>query len=262
LLSCKKSPENTNQYYLLPFSQQPKEVIEIKKGVIKKMADNVEERLAKLETTISSQQHEIERLQAINEIQNLVAKYEVIHTPATERQSPQLFALKQPDVSVEIAMWGVFIGADQVRKMYREADEGKPIPGAMMEHQLTTPCIQVAKDGKTAKGLWFSPGHETFPGPDGKLQPKWCWGKFGADFIKEDGEWKIWHYHWYDTFMIPFDKSWVDTPQPALGTIEEHPGFEPNLPPTSRSTYFPDQVRAPIPDWPEPYDTWDGKSVC
>jgi hypothetical protein len=219
------------------------------------MADDIQKQLQKM-------QKQIERLQAYVEIQNLVGKYEVIHTPSTERQSPQLFALKQPDVSVEIAMWGKFIGPDQVRNMYGEANEGKPMPGAMFEHHLCTPIIQVAGDGKTAKGLWFSPGHETTPDENGKLVAHWCWGKFGADFIKEDGQWKIWHYHWYDTFMVPYDKSWVEWPQPAMDSIERHPGFTSDMPPTSRSTYFPDQVRRPIPEYPEPYETWDGKSVC
>jgi hypothetical protein len=146
--------------------------------------------------------------------------------------------------------------------MYGTMAEANPVPGTMFEHQLTTPVIQVAADGRTAKGLWFSPGHETTADANGNLDPNWCWGKFGADFIKEDGQWKIWHYHWYDTFMIPYDKSWVETPQPAPDAIQTPPGIVPDQPPTSRSTYWPDQVRRPIPEYPEPYETWDGKSVC
>ena len=130
--------------------------------------------------------------------------------------------------------------------------EGKPTPGGMFEHHLCTPIIQVAADGKTAKGLWFSPGHETTPDEKGKLIAHWCYGKFGADFIKEDGKWKIWHYHWYDTFMCPYDKSWVETRQPAIGELR-HPDSD--TPSTSRSTYFKDQVRKPIPEYPEPYET-------
>ena len=226
--------------------------------------ENMEERIKKLEKELEqykSLAREVERLKAIHEIQNLVGKYEVVHTPKTMSLTPELFALKQPDVSVEIAMWGVFIGAESIKKMYSHMEESGARPGMMFEHQLTTPIIEVADDLQTAKGLWFSPGHET-PFVDGKLQARWCWGKFGADFIKEEGKWKIWHYHWYDTFMVPFDKSWVDTPQPARGVIEEHPGFKPDKPPTSRSTYYPDEIRRPIPWYPEPYKTWDGKSVC
>ena len=224
------------------------------------MSESLEERVKLLE-------HEIERLHAVREIQNLMGRYQVLHTPKTFWKTPELFALKQPDVSVEIAMWGKMVGPDKVRQMYAGHSDREPEPGGMVEHQLNTPVIQVAKDGKTAKGLWFSCGHETYPGeldaePGGKLIAHWNYGKFGADFIKEDGEWKIWHYHWLDTFFCPYDKSWVEYPQPGPDVIISPPGLNPDLPPTSRGTYFPDQVRRPIPDWPEPYDTWDGKSVC
>ena len=216
---------------------------------------------ASLEERIKLLEKEIERLQAVNEIQNLVGRYAVLHTPKSMKKTLELFALKQPDVSVEIAMWGVYIGPEQVKKVYREMGEGKPMPGAMFEHQFTTPMIEVAADGKTAKGLWFSPGHET-PLEDGKPVAKWCWGKYGADFIKEDGEWKIWHWHFYDTFMIPYDRSWVETPQPGLDVIARPPGLKPDKPPTYRSSYLPDHEREPRPFYPEPYETWDGKSVA
>jgi hypothetical protein len=50
------------------------------------------------------------------------------------------------------------------------------------EHCLTSPVIQVAKDGKTAKAIWFSPGVEG---------NQWAYGKYAIDFVKEDGQWKI-----------------------------------------------------------------------
>lgn len=227
--------------------------------------ESMEKIIESMQNEIKSMKHEMERLQAVQEIQNLAAKYAFVHLPTISWQSVDLFALKQPDVSVEIAMWGKFVGAEKIRKMYGEmgGEQHEPRPGFFAEHQLTTPVIQVAADGKTAKGLWFSPGHETRPDENGNLVANWCWGKFGADFIKEDGKWKIWHYHFYDTFMAPYHKSWVETPQPALDIVWEHrAGLEPDSPPTSRSTYFPDQVRPVVPEYPEPYETWDGKSVA
>jgi hypothetical protein len=215
-----------------------------------------------MEERMQALEKEVERLKAVHEIQNLVGRYATVHTPATMNQSIEVFAMKQPDVSVEIAMWGVFIGAEQIKRMYSTMTESAPVPGTMFEHHLATPIIQVAEDGKTAKGLWFSPGHETTPDASGKLVANWCWGKFGADFIKEDGKWKIWHYHWYDTFMVPYEKSWLDTPQPGLDELRTPEGLKPDKLPTSRSTYYPTDIRKPIPDYPEPYKTWDGKSVA
>ena len=44
----------------------------------------------------------------------------------------------------------------------------------------------MAEDGKTAKGVWMSPGHEARV-LGGKLTAMWVWGTYGEDFIKEDG---------------------------------------------------------------------------
>lgn len=211
-----------------------------------------------LEERIKFLEKEVQRLHDIQEIQNLVGKYEVLHTPKTFGQTMYLFALKQPDVSAEIADWGVYIGAEQIKVLYGMVHSEK-LEGTMFEHQLTTPMIEVAGDGKTAKGVWFSPGHETHE-VDGKMQAFWCYGKYGADFIKEDGEWKIWHWHWYDTFKTPYHKSWIEVPPGAPpATLAEHPADKPT---TYRSSYFPDGVREPIPGCPEPYQTWDGKSMA
>ena len=68
--------------------------------------------------------------------------------------------------------------------------------GAGMEwvmHTQETPVIEVAGDGKTAKGIWYSIGQGVRPkGLDGK-STEWMWEKYAVDFIKEDGQWKIWH---------------------------------------------------------------------
>jgi hypothetical protein len=64
-------------------------------------------------------------------------------------------------------------------------------------HTQETPVIEVAGDGKTAKGLWYSIGIGVRPNvkSDGTYtkSTEWMWEKYAVDFIKEDGKWKIWH---------------------------------------------------------------------
>jgi hypothetical protein len=72
--------------------------------------------------------------------------------------------------------------------------------GEWASHTQSTPIIEVAGDGKTAKGIWESPGlHMTASVKDGKItkQGGWFWEKYAADFVKEDGKWKIWHIAMY-----------------------------------------------------------------
>ena len=38
----------------------------------------------------------------------------------------------------------------------------------------------------------------------------WAWGMIGADFICEDGEWKIWHFHYFRYIKCLYEKGWVE----------------------------------------------------
>jgi len=66
-------------------------------------------------------------------------------------------------------------------------------------HTQETPVIEVAGDGKTAKGIWYSIGLAVNGniGADGKtsISTGWMWEKYAVDFVKEDGKWKIWHLY-------------------------------------------------------------------
>jgi hypothetical protein len=64
-------------------------------------------------------------------------------------------------------------------------------------HTQETPVIEVAGDGKTAKGLWYSIGIGVRPNVKSDStytkSTEWMWEKYAVDFIREDGKWKIWH---------------------------------------------------------------------
>jgi len=66
-------------------------------------------------------------------------------------------------------------------------------------HTQETPVIEVAGDGKTAKGIWYSiglavNGTVTASGPT-SVSTGWMWEKYAVDFAYEDGKWKIWHLY-------------------------------------------------------------------
>lgn len=75
-------------------------------------------------------------------------------------------------------------------------------------HTQTTPVIEIAGDGQTAKGFWYSPGIGLTPATnDGKVSVRGTlfMEMYGVDFVKENGKWKIWHLQtFYDyTPSIP-----------------------------------------------------------
>lgn len=57
----------------------------------------------------------------------------------------------------------------------------------------STPVVELAQDGVTARGIWYSLAQETTGRPNGKSEALWRGEKVAADFIREDGLWKIWH---------------------------------------------------------------------
>jgi hypothetical protein len=110
------------------------------------------------------------------------------------------------------AIWAFYVTAKEktlqqnleaISSVYPEiknVPENLGIGGEWASHTQTTPIIEVAGDGKTAKGVWYSPGlHMMAQVRDGKVSKSggWFWEKYGADFVKEDGKWKIWHISMY-----------------------------------------------------------------
>lgn len=222
------------------------------------------ERLDKLELRL-------ERAEAAVEIQNLLAKYELLQTACMHDEQPLLFAQKAPDVSFEIYGKGIFVGIEKIReqfthgwsKLYQTVNGATDHTGHMVIHMLTSPLVEVAGDCNTAKGIWLSPGVTTRPLKDRYLTA-WAWLKYGADFIREDSEWKIWHLHIYSFFTTPYEKNWVEnsklTSKPPV--IAEEDRVEPTRPSTHFWTYRTDATPDYTPTAPGPYETWDNNSMC
>ena len=133
--------------------------------------------------------------------------------------------------------------------------------GSMLMHMLTAPYIEVAADGLTAQGLWYAPGQVTVAHPDG-VDAMYMYERYGVDFIKEDGEWKIWHLFIGTDFALEpgtlMTEQPVDTPEFDLNDEDEDTNmilthkFEAY---TSRYNYFH------YPAIPQPYETFTDKQV-
>lgn len=65
--------------------------------------------------------------------------------------------------------------------------------GYLTNRPASTGLVEIAEDGKTAKALFYAIAHETQPNADGTATAMWVPEKQAYDFIRENGEWKIWH---------------------------------------------------------------------
>jgi hypothetical protein len=133
--------------------------------------------------------------------------------------------------------------------------------GTMILHCQTNPVIEVAGDGKTAKGMWYSPGASAWVGEDGKPQANWTWERYAVDFIKEDDRWKIWHLRIDIDFAIPFGKDFSEHDWPRIQSAPTAYSERARIEDNPYQRYHPTrplQVR-PVP--PEPYETFDEKDA-
>ena len=100
--------------------------------------------------------------------------------------------------------WGYYTGMDNIRAWYvdahnadlekQAAENCKAVnQGNMYARPVTTGLVELAEDGKTAKGLWYILGQVTKALPDSTADARWILGKLAADFVKEGDSWRIWH---------------------------------------------------------------------
>lgn len=240
---------------------------------------NLEERLAAMEKNAQTARD-------VQEIQNVMAMHSYYHAANMHTEEiDNIWAHKTEGVAFEEPGNKRYVGIDLIRKLYdrghhdrglsqmkmmhklypdKVADDPKnAFVGKMVIHTLTTHCIEVAGDGKTAKGIWVAPGILSVAAGD-KLRANWHYDKYGVDFVKEDGKWKIWHLHVFPVFMAPYEKSWVENalhPQNrGMGKNEKLPADypKPNAPSTAPDyeAYNPFKVAQFEPRPPVPYETF------
>jgi hypothetical protein len=149
---------------------------------------------------------------------------------------------------------------EEISKIYPEiknVPENLGAGGEWAIHTQTTPIIEVAGDGKTAKGVWYTPGiRNTVVFKDGKaeVQGAWFMERYAVDFIKEDGKWKIWHFQ---NLGDPTPPGWgAESASNVMVTQETAQAVGRNLPKDIPEGWSPKAVPVLYPKFPEPYYTF------
>ncbi|NTV88785.1 MAG: nuclear transport factor 2 family protein [Clostridiales bacterium] len=226
-----------------------------------------------------------QRSEDFREIQNVMAKHVYYHLLMEHNAELDDIWVKEPanaataSFAINEATW---IGMDIIRPLYgdnvvrekwealRELNKNFPEievkeenlgAGHLMIHPLTTPMIEIAGDGKTAKGTWYTPGQVTGT-KSGKPDAQWMWERYAVDFYKEDDEWKLWHLRMYTDFGVEVGKCWTDSNDELAPMASGDAGGSrfPILPTVVDSTpyrmYAADVPPQNFPRWPEPYYTF------
>jgi hypothetical protein len=204
-----------------------------------------------------------ERVVALQAVNNLMGRYSHMLETREGYTLESLFAMKTEGVSWRRPNGPVGIEAMKAQFKDLKANPGNSV-GRMELHSMLTPIIEIAEDGKTAKGVWDSWG----PGVrDGDSDNIWGWVKYGVDFIKENGDWKIWHMQVYPVFMTAYNKSITQQAKDNAAAGQNAAAVQ-KLPENwgraANSTWIYDGKSSMIgtgPYLPEPYCTFDSKTA-
>ena len=158
------------------------------------------------------------RIAAINEVENLMARHIYYHACCFNKEElDNIWTRLQPDEAAWKQNFGWWYTMDHIYPYYAPesakirgenirlelmearpelAERLKSIDGRklseMSTHVLSSSVIEIAEDGMSARGLWYTPGF-ALRGFGGQLGVTWMYEKYGGDFIYEDGEWKFLH---------------------------------------------------------------------
>lgn len=153
---------------------------------------------------------------------------------------------------------GVYIGKASIREhVWRNIGDGSIgiKDGRIYNHMVLQPVIDVAADGKTAKGRWrvlAMIGRLAAPGSDRPGQASWAGGIYENIYVKQNGVWKIKDLRYYDDFAAPYEGGWAKVA--PIVTSPAAPSA-PAAPRASRFTlaYPPNQPRdEACPGYPSP----------
>jgi hypothetical protein len=156
--------------------------------------------------------------------------------------------------------WGYYVGMDAIRDYYvtKHAAEVAAAPGScLFHHPVSTGLVHEAYDGQTARGLWYCISQETVPESATEADARWYMEKLAIDFLKEDGQWKIWHVVVATDLQSEAGANYME--QPVDLPDEENRAYvefgTPNLPMRVHQERYNWLDNYPAP--PVPYQTFD-----
>ncbi len=132
--------------------------------------------------------------------------------------------------------------------------------GLMELKSVSNYIIEVAEDGETAKAMCCIFGFNTTVDTRGPIS-HWILGTLCADFVYEDGMWKILNLLYLEDVNKPSGSDWGEEP-PVYG---DRPEFEalrglsapgPNVPETLRERFSNTRGKVLTPAIPVPYNTF------
>lgn len=195
----------------------------------------------------------IQYLSDMKEIEQLQNRYQYwLFKQDWEKLLDNSFVKKTPGASMQASDSGIFKEQEGLKRFFLDhMARLSHVKGFFTMHMAISPVIEIAADGETAKGNWFSPG--CF-GADG-AEDCWVWGIYMIDYVKEDGGWKMWRVNFTPFFRTPYHKGWGEVPVAASVSDGLEDGPPTHWNPYNNSKTGPEELFGHLRDVPAPFDS-------
>jgi len=187
----------------------------------------------------------MEDMQAIADLQKMYGYYMDTH------QREQVVSLFSDDTeSIEIESTGLFLGKAGVKRFFLDNDLLQPGEKAVPAWiniliMMFQDVIDVAPDGKTAKGRWNTWLAEAMP-VGGIPRQQWVQGYYENEYIKENGKWLFKKLHWNVTVFTSFEAGWLKVPLLGLLNRPDADAPAPHFHPYPSGYHLPYHYPHPI----------------
>jgi hypothetical protein len=187
-------------------------------------------------TALRARVQQLDDIEAIKKLQRIYGYY------VDKALWSEVIALFSPDCEIEISGRGVYLGTAGATTVFTrlvgqligqpDASDGL-MHGRLHNHLQLQGVVNVAPDGRSAKGRWRALIQVAVHGTMGH----WAEGPYEMEYVKrDDGVWTIRVMRWFPTFYTPYEEGWGRTGLPMPTVSAE---FPPDRAPTHRYETYP-----------------------
>ncbi len=153
---------------------------------------------------------ETDRCNSFYDVLHTMGRNASYHYYAQHRETFEIFS-ERDSTTAELFNTGVYADRDKIYQMFLCYHHYNNYPSTFHMHPVSTPYIQIAGDGKTAKLYMYTCGLEGLPSPpDQPPFSLWFYDAYSDEFVKEDDGWKWTRYYALDIIKAPYALSWSE----------------------------------------------------
>jgi hypothetical protein len=167
---------------------------------------DLEKQIEELKKQVAGLKERVTRQDDIEAIEKMQKSYGYFIQNWMYQEIIDLFA-DGPETELNL-MVGIYCGKEGVSRYYCSLKDYNDEPEFLHQLMQLSGIIDVAADGKTATGRWFTLGAVAMTTPDG-VRPIYANGLYDMNYIKQNGVWKILKLTFHPLFMTPPGEAWV-----------------------------------------------------